>query len=84
MAAQSNILNRSSYRAVNRRRNKRLAVTYYLPSLYLIPFYNCRLSRRTDMLAKKDRYRTGSVKNLDRVLFREMLIFRRMNACRES
>jgi len=84
MAAQSNILNRSSYRAVNRRRNKRLAVTYYLPSLYLIPFCNCRLGWCTNMLAEKDRYRTGSVKNLNLVLFCEMLIFRRMNACRES
>jgi hypothetical protein len=84
MAAKSDILNRTGYRAVNRRRDECLAIAYYLPSLYLVPFCDCRFSWRTDMLAEQNRYAADSVKNLDRVLLCEMLIFRRMNAARKG
>jgi len=84
MAAKSDILNSTSYRAVNGRRDECIAIAYYLPSLYLVPFCDCRFSRRANMLAEQDRYAAGSVKNLDRVLLCEMLIFRRMNAARKG
>jgi hypothetical protein len=66
-------------RGMNRRRNKRLGLAYFLPLLYCVPYLDKRLTDRAGMLQKWNNDPGGEWHEFDRCVVCLMFILGRMD-----